>query len=373
MKKILVISDCLSGRGGIEKVVKDFYHHFHNNEQYQVELLILNSTMDTQWLHNIHFNALNVSEYVKQKRKKSLMLRATLQGQIKQYYKNRILSKKLEHVILEYSPDIILSTGYLYLNLVKNICVKNNLNTKLLFWDHMSHSYYLAQNKTFLKNVKVADHYFAICTGIERSLYDLGISQHKISLIYNPIEQQQELKRTTEKIKFIYVGRLFCYQQKRCMDILHAIEKIKALNFTFEFYGDGQDRIELEQTVQQLGLQDKVKFLGWFDKPWQTITEASCLILPSQYEGLPLVLGEAISYGIPCLASDCKFGPEDIISEGINGSLFEVGDVEALASKMEQFITNPKKFYNADKIKDSISYLYRENYFKNLEKILEHL
>lgn len=339
MKKILIIADGLSGRGGTEKVLKDFYDYFIYD--YKIKILLLNPCLNEEWLCGINFECIS-----------------------KQIPLDEVLKQSIE----QYQPSLILTPNYFYLTILKKYS-----QAKIIFWDHMSYSYYHAQKPVFLENIYHADHYFAICKGIERSLHALGISQEKISLIYNPIEQQQELKRTTEKIKFIYVGRLFCYQQKRCMDILHAIEKIKELDFTFEFYGDGQDRIELEQAVQQLGLQEKVKFLGWFDKPWQAITEASCLILPSQYEGLPLVLGEAISYGIPCLASDCKFGPEDIITESINGSLFEVGDVEALANKMQQFIANPKNFYNAYKIKDSISYLYRENYFRNLEKVLEHL
>ncbi|WP_269913680.1 glycosyltransferase [Acinetobacter sp. HY1485] len=339
MKKILIIADGLSGHGGTEKVIRDFYDYFTDN--YKIKILLLNHCLNEEWLCDTHF------EYVS----------AEL-----------ILEDVLKQSLEQYQPNLILTPNYFYLKVLKEY-----KQASIIFWDHMSYSYYHAQKPVFLENIYYADHYFAICTGIEHSLHDLGISQEKISLIYNPIEQQQELKRTTEKIKFIYVGRLFCYQQKRCMDILHAIKKIKKLNFTFEFYGDGQDRTELEQAVQQFGLQEKVKFLGWFDKPWQAITEASCLILPSQYEGLPLVLGEAISYGIPCLASDCKFGPKDIITESVNGSLFEVGDVEVLANKMQQFVANPKNFYNADKIKESIAYLYRENYFKNLEKILEHL
>ena len=49
-KKILLIADELSGRGGMEKVLKAFYHYFDNYKEYQVNLLLLNSSKDTVWL-----------------------------------------------------------------------------------------------------------------------------------------------------------------------------------------------------------------------------------------------------------------------------------------------------------------------------------
>ncbi|MFH4263661.1 glycosyltransferase, partial [Acinetobacter baumannii] len=85
------------------------------------------------------------------------------------------------------------------------------------------------------------------------------------------------------------VGRLFLYGQKRCMDIIHAIKKIEDLDFIFEFYGDGQDKDQLILECKKLGIDHKIIFKGWFDQPWDYIEDASCLILASQYEGLPLV------------------------------------------------------------------------------------
>ncbi|MGQ0911687.1 glycosyltransferase [Acinetobacter baumannii] len=139
----------------------------------------------------------------------------------------------------------------------------------------------------------------------------------------------------------------------------------------FKFYS--ADQLILE--CKKLGIDHKIIFKGWFDQPWDYIEDASCLILASQYEGLPLVLAEAISYGIPCISSDCKFGPEDIIIPSVNGGLFEVGNVDQLAHMMEKFIENPFDFRSSKEIevKNSISKLYEENYFKNLKKLVDSL
>lgn len=67
------------------------------------------------------------------------------------------------------------------------------------FWDHMSHSYYLSDNKDFCKKYEcTADYFFAISTGIKKSLLQLGILDTKIGLIYNPIKKQEISKFNVE-------------------------------------------------------------------------------------------------------------------------------------------------------------------------------
>lgn len=247
-KKILLIADELSGRGGMEKVLKAFYHYFDNYKEYQVNLLLLNSSKDTVWLDNINYETYDISDIVKKKRNKNIVLRCFLQGGIKKNYKYKIMKDILQEVIKNKKPDIIISTGHCYLNQLDKIRNINTLDYKIIFWDHMSHSYYLSDNKDFVRNMNVADYFLAISTGIKKSLLQLGILDTKIGLIYNPIKKQEISKFNVEKIKFIYVGRLFLYGQKRCMDIIHAIKKIEDLDFIFEFYGDGQDKDRQSKT-----------------------------------------------------------------------------------------------------------------------------
>ena len=373
MKKILLIADGLSGRGGTEKVLKAFYHQFNQYEEFSVKLILLNSSKDTTWLNNVNFSVFDIGEIVKKRRKKSALLRIFLQGKIKKNYKDNITEKLLGEMIARENPDLIISTGYPYLNIIKKIRNDLKLNYKIIFWDHMAHSYYLSDNKKFLINIQAVDYFFAISSGIKRSLLNLGIPEDKIDLIFNPIKKSELNKFNIENIKFIYVGRLFSYDQKRCMDIIHAIKKIESLNFVFEFYGDGQDKDKLISECNKLGLDHKVVFKGWFDQPWDHIEDASCLILASQYEGFGLVLAEAISYGIPCISSNCKFGPEDIIIPEVNGDLFEVRNVDQLANMMKNFISNSLNFRSEKEIKNSISNLYEEKYFENLKRVIDHL
>ncbi|AOA57472.1 glycosyltransferase [Acinetobacter larvae] len=370
-KKILIIGDYFSGHGGTEKVLHDFYWHFY--KKYDIGLLCIDSDInERQWLNDIndvHF--LNVSEYLKKIYSKNIFLKIIMQLGLKKLFKNSIYYKLLKKSIASKKPDLIISTSYVFLKQIRKIISQEQLNCKVVYWDHMANSYYLKNDKLFLNNIYQPDYYFAISSGIKNSLSNLNISHEKLFLIYNPISAQSENKFSLTPIKFIYIGRLMLEKQKRCLDIIHAVKIIEHLDFSVELYGDGEERALLEKEVKKLNLMDKISFKGWVNNPWHEINQASCLLLSSQYEGFGLVLAEAISYGIPVISSNCKYGPEDIILPQINGQLYATGDIQQLASSMALFIKQPSLFYQPAVIKSSIEKFYTANYFENLNTILQ--
>ena len=68
--------------------------------------------------------------------------------------------------------------------------------------------------------------------------------------------------------------------------------------------------------------------------------EASILASSSRYEGLPMVLLEAQSFGLPIVAFQCKCGPKDIVSDGINGYLVTEGDIAGMTQRLETLMKN---------------------------------
>lgn len=94
--------------------------------------------------------------------------------------------------------------------------------------------------------------------------------------------------------------------------------------------GDGTRRIELEQLVTRLEIQDHVEFLGTRHNIAQLMQEAWGFVLPSRWEGMPNALLEAMACGLPCVATRVS-GSEDIIEQGSNGLLVEAEQPEQLA------------------------------------------
>jgi glycosyltransferase involved in cell wall biosynthesis len=104
--------------------------------------------------------------------------------------------------------------------------------------------------------------------------------------------------------------------------------------------GEGRDRAMLEQLASELGIASYVHFLGFRANPFPYIRAAQMLILSSRYEGLPMVLREAMAVGTPVISADCPTGPRDLLDGGETGLLVPPGDADALAHAIERLLTD---------------------------------
>lgn len=107
----------------------------------------------------------------------------------------------------------------------------------------------------------------------------------------------------------LYMGRLS--PEKRVDVLLEAWRRIqpKLPGWCLQIVGDGSERLALQQTAQQL---NEVQFCGWSDHPEKHYMESQIFVLPSRYEGFPLVLLEAMSFGLPCVATLCSSAIEQL-------------------------------------------------------------
>ncbi len=105
--------------------------------------------------------------------------------------------------------------------------------------------------------------------------------------------------------------------------------------------GEGKERAKLERLVTRLNLDDRVSLPGWVDNPFAYMSRASLFVLSSVYEGLSMVLVEALACGCPCVSTDCPSGPSEILQDGKLGPLVAVGDEAGLAEAMERVLDRP--------------------------------
>jgi glycosyltransferase involved in cell wall biosynthesis len=105
-------------------------------------------------------------------------------------------------------------------------------------------------------------------------------------------------------------------------------------------FGEGPDRGVLERLAKDLGIAAHVHFMGFRANPFPYIRQAEMLVLSSRYEGLPMVLREAMAIGTPVLSTDCPTGPRDLLDGGRAGLLAPPGDADALAREMQRLLTD---------------------------------
>ena len=141
--------------------------------------------------------------------------------------------------------------------------------------------------------------------------------------------------------KFITVGRLSA--EKGYAGLIDAMEQLKAagIECTLEIVGDGPMRQEIEQEIVDRELIDRITLLGALPEDYTLakIANADAFVLASLMEGLPVVLMEAMAAGKPVIAPTIAGLPE-MIEDGGNGLLFDVGNWTDLARQMTRLVTD---------------------------------
>jgi glycosyltransferase involved in cell wall biosynthesis len=128
----------------------------------------------------------------------------------------------------------------------------------------------------------------------------------------------------------VAVGRL--HEQKDPLTLLRTVTEIRTQRpIRLLVLGEGPMRTEVEQAIVDLELQAHVQLLGHRTDVRRYLAHADSMLHTARWEGLPVVLLEALAEGVPVVATDCPTGPAEILAGGRYGRLAPVGDVEALA------------------------------------------
>ncbi|GGN07503.1 putative glycosyltransferase [Dyadobacter beijingensis] len=153
--------------------------------------------------------------------------------------------------------------------------------------------------------------------------------------IPNPmfLEEQQVNENPTQTV--ISVGRLtFQKGFDLLVDAWSLLPPQLRKEWKLLIIGDGEVRPLLENRITELGISDSVELVGATRAVFKYFEEASVYCLSSRFEGLPMVLLEALAFRLPIVAFDCDTGPEELIENGRNGMLVEPENVNEMADSL---------------------------------------
>ncbi|WP_136465438.1 glycosyltransferase family 4 protein [Flagellimonas onchidii] len=181
----------------------------------------------------------------------------------------------------------------------------------------------------------------------------------------------------TRERTIVAAGNLDRYVHKgfdNLLDIVHEVFKTHP-DWNLKIVGGGEIGMPpLVEKAKKLGLENKVEFSGFRKDVKEIMAKSDIYILTSRYEGLPMVLIEAMSQGMACIAYDCVSGPSEIIDDGKNGILVSDQNKEEMIQKLGELIDNEKlrESLRANTVK-SLDKFSLENVGKKWENLLSNL
>ena len=181
----------------------------------------------------------------------------------------------------------------------------------------------------------------------------LGVPDDRLEMIYSGIADEPapvvdraavlaELGFPADAILILFAGRLAA--QKRVGDLLKTLDLLQHIqpNLRTAIAGDGPLRGELEKTAEDYDLVEKVRFLGHRDDVPRLMSAADLVVLPSEYEGLPNVVLEAMNMGKPVVATAAP-GTTEVVVDGETGLLTPIDDAPNMARAVRSLIRDPER------------------------------
>ena len=199
------------------------------------------------------------------------------------------------------------------------------------------------------------------------------ISETKTYVVNNTVPQPSSNPYNIKSKSITFMG--FVGDRKGIFDLLKAIVNLDVLiDYQLEICGSGEEK-KLYNKIKEFNLEEHITFHGWIGEKEKDkiLRRTNIFILPSYNEGLPMVLLEAMSYGIPVISTPVGGIPELVEKE--NGFLIEPGDVNSLHERIQLLFKNLEirrimSNSNYNKIKQNFSMEYT---FNKLELIYNEI
>jgi glycosyltransferase involved in cell wall biosynthesis len=177
------------------------------------------------------------------------------------------------------------------------------------------------------------------------------ISTRRISAIHNPVDIARVLSLAAEPAEHpwfgqaepVIVGAGRLTAQKGFEYLVRAVARVneQGTPCRLMILGQGPEEKSLRAMAHDVGIPGRVSFAGFQENPYAFFAKASTFVLSSLYEGFPNALLEAMTLGLPCVATRCPTGPAEILTDGVDGLLVPPADPDALADALSRLLQDP--------------------------------
>ena len=281
--------------------------------------------------------------------------------------------KTMIEYISKTDSDVIISTRDIFNYWTGAYASKDTLK---IGWEHnhFHDDYKFANNVS--RSARKLDYLVLVSQELQK-FYAKELSNTKCMCLYipNSIESLPLNKSSLEEKRLISVGRLS--PEKGYLDLLKLYKNLSKdyPEWTLDIVGDGSEREKLEEYISKNNLEEKVTLHGFLGKEAidKLLNKSSIYLMTSYTESFGIVLIEAMSHGVPCIAYDSAEGAREIINSGENGYLIKNRSMDAMIMKIKDLIENKQERIKIgkqarDSVKKYTSDIVGEEWFTLIEE-----
>ncbi len=192
--------------------------------------------------------------------------------------------------------------------------------------------------RAFRQIYRRCDRVVAISEAVKNSLIETGeaVPEH-VEVIYNPVAVQPErpFPKRDGALQLGFVGRLEPVKNPMAAVEAMALLRDRGIDSLLRVVGDGSEGPRLKQRISELGLQDRIELMGFRPRPFEVLDDCHLYLQPSLSEGFGLAICEAMTAGLPVIASGVG-GAQEIVENGVTGWLLPSPEPGPLADLIEE-------------------------------------
>ena len=260
-------------------------------------------------------------------------------------FRTTIAAKAFDKFVLHNigKPDLVLSNLYP----VDMILAHSRLaNVHLVIHNTLSQEYSDRLNSTFISKLKktyLSNPCIAVSEGVKADFVNLFGAKANIKTIHNPIDIDSVQQGADEFVTNYegYIVNVGKFKAQKRHDILIKAYALAKIPQKLVLVGTGDLLPEAKTLVKELGIEHKVIFAGFQKNPYPFIKNADLMVVSSDFEGFSIAILEALALGTPVISTDCPSGPNEVLP---SKNLVPVGDIDALATQLQQSTIAPKKY-----------------------------
>lgn len=348
--KICFITGSVFSLGGIQRVLSVIASELSKDIKYDIEILCTNDKfIENRGIYNLSENvkvdinpSLESTNFINKSIKRLNKYTGILNNKItEKFLLNAIYSQDTRERFIKYinekQYDVVIGVADYYSILLGSIADK--VTAKTIGWQHNSYDAYLKTKNRYCWNLGYIFNKYInqldkciVLTNYDKNKYkeDMGID---CEVIYNPRSFKSKIKSKCENKQFLAAGR-FTHQKGFDM-LIESFNLFAKKNNEWQLVivGEGEEKEKIEALINKYNLNNRIRIDNFTDNIQEYFLNSSVLLLPSRWEGMPMIVLESLEMGVPIISYDIT-AVEPLIVHKENGIIVEKYDIEKYSEEM---------------------------------------